>query len=169
MLMAIARVAVKRPPFCSRRRFASASALFLAVGCTTVHSSAVRTATASPPTTSAVTLSATRDPPNAQQVGLVEAHGQPPLASLTAITGQFSAQVAKLGGDYGRIDSFGTRFEIVAQPYSYECGSNVITGASADGVPTTTYISQTCTGETDVEVGTLTLTGRAFRTQRATQ
>lgn len=163
---ASARAAAGPPPLC-QRWLAGASTLVLGTGCTTVFSSAVSTAAAHPSSTSAVTLNATRDPENAEELGLVEAHGRRPPATLDAIAREFSTRVAKLGADYGRIDSFDTRFENVTETYSYECGTTVTTG-STDGVPTTTYISQTCIGQTEVEVGTLTLTGRAFRTKPAT-
>ena len=159
-----ASVSVKDSPTRFRCWFLTLCALFLGAGCATVSSSAVSTAAARPPSTAAVTLSATRDPDHGDELGLVEAHGQPPAVTLTAIAREFSARVAKLGADYGRIDSFDTRFEIVTNTYTYECGTTITTGSSPDGAPMTTYIPQTCTGQTEVEVGTLTLTGRAFRT-----
>jgi hypothetical protein len=142
--------------------------LFLGLGCTHVASSAVMTSAPLPPSVSAVRLSATQDPVNGVELGIVEAHGRRPPATLSAVAAEFSSRVGKLGGDYGRIDSFATHFEIVADTYTYECGYVQTVGTNADGTPITSYISQTCTGYQNVEVGTLTLTGRAFRTQLGT-
>jgi len=152
------------------RYFGAGGTLILAVGCitTTAASSGVSTSAPQAPSSTPVTLSATRDPDNGQQVGLVEAHGQRPPATLGAVATEFCSRVAQLGGDYGRIDSLGTRFEIVTESYTYDCGTTMIVGTSADGAPITAYMPQSCTGYYDVEVGTLTLTGRAFRTQGAT-
>jgi hypothetical protein len=141
---------------------------FVGLGCTHVSSSAVVTSAPLPPYVSPVTLSATRDPVNGVELGIVEAHGRRPPATLSAIAGEFSSRVGKLGGDYGRIDSFATHCEIVTETYTYECGTVQTVGVNADGTPITSYVSQTCTGFQNVEVGTLTLTGRAFRTQSAT-
>jgi hypothetical protein len=142
-------------------------ALFIVLGCSTVNSSAISTSPRLPPYVSSVTLSATQDPPNGVELGIVEAHGQRPPATLEAIALEFSSRLATLGADYGRIDSFDTRFEMVTQSYTYECGTVQTVGTAADGTPITSYVSQTCVGYTEVEVGTLTFTGRAFRTQAA--
>lgn len=137
-------------------------------GCSSVRSSAIATSAPLSPYLSGVTLSATHDPPNAEQVGIVEAHGQRGPGTLSAVALEFTSRVAKLGADYGRIDSFATKFETVSQSYLYDCGTTVTLGVSTDGVPITSYLPMTCTGYTEAEIGTLTLTGRAFRTQPAT-
>jgi hypothetical protein len=164
----MARAALTRRS--SRCRYFAAAGTLLVAGCiaTTTASSGVSTSVPQPSSTAPVTLSATRDPERGQQVGLAEAHGRLPPATLETVAMEFASRVAQLGGDYGRIDAFGTRFETVTESYTYDCGTTMTVGTSADGVPITTYIPQSCTGYYDVEVGTLTLTGRAFRTQGAT-
>jgi hypothetical protein len=143
-------------------------ALFIGLGCSHVASSAIITSAPLPPYVSAVRISATQDPVNGVELGIVEAHGRQPPATLSAVAAEFSSRVGKLGGDYGRIDSFATHFEIVTDTYTYECGTVQTVGVNADGTPITSYLSQTCTGYQNVELGTLTLTGRVFRTQPGT-
>jgi hypothetical protein len=146
-------------------RTAGSGLLLAGLGCTTVSSSGVSTSARLAPSTLPVIVSATQDPPNATQLGIVEAHGPRPPSTLEEIVIGFTSRVADLGGDYGRIDSFATRFETVSETYTYECGTTQTVGVSADGTPLTMYVPMTCTGITEVEVGTLTLTGRAFKTQ----
>jgi hypothetical protein len=155
------------------------SLLVLAASCThAVQSSALATGRAAAPSPAPVEIGATRAPPGAEELGLVEAHASPSAATLEALVAEFRVRVASLGGDYGLVDGMTTRYELVAERYDYECGmtetvleTQTVSRIAADGspvletrsVPVTTYVSRTCTGERQVEVGTLTLVGRAFR------
>ena len=160
---------------------ARVSVLLLGAGCAQVQSSAFVTGRPLPPSTGPVEVSATRDPPGAEVLGVVEVHGRPPTATLESLVTEFCRGVASVGGDYGRIDSFATRHEMVTERYDYECGTTeteyqtqTVSGMGPDGsptfttqtVPVTKYVSKTCTGERQVEVATQTLVGRAFRTSR---
>jgi hypothetical protein len=157
---------------------ARVSFLLLAAGCSQVRSSAYVIGQPLPPSTAPVEVSATRDLPRAQELGVVEVHGRLPVATLERLVLEFRGRVAAMGGDYGRIDSFATRHEMVTETYDYECGTSestvetqTVTSVGADGTPTvstesvpvTRYVSKTCTGERRVEVATLTLVGRALR------
>ena len=125
-----------------------------------------------------VEISATRDPSMAKELGLAEAHGRMPAATLEAVISEFRSRVASMGGNYGRIDTLATKDEVIQEQYSYECGYTVtstetrtVTQVNPDGstsfttenVPVTQYVSQTCNGVRDVEVVTLSVVGRAFR------
>ena len=121
----------------------------LSSGCTGIGSSAYATGPGLAPSTGPVRLSATRDPSGARPLGVVEAHGDRRRATVPAIAEEFRARVASLGGDAGRIDSFATKYEMVTETYMYQCG--------APKMP------MTCTGTRQVEVPTLTFTGRAFK------
>jgi hypothetical protein len=118
-------------------------------GCSGIGSSAYPTGPQLAAATGPVRLSATRDPARARQLGVVEAHGDRRRATLLAIADEFRGRVASLGGDAGRIDGFATRFDMVTETYTYGCG--------------TPKMPMTCTGTRQVEVPTLTLTGRAFK------
>jgi hypothetical protein len=160
----------------------SAAAAILAVACApAVASSAVITRPALAPSASAVSISATRDPAGAEEIGIVEAYGLRPQATVEALVAEFRARVATLGGDFGRIDNFATRHELRTESRDYECGGvetqmqtqSVVaigpdgsTAVTSEAVPVTTYVSKTCTEERQVEDATLTLVGRAFRTAR---
>jgi hypothetical protein len=118
-------------------------------GCTGVGSSAYATGPKLEASTGPVLLTATRDPMGAQPLGVVEAHGDMRRATLFAVSEEFRARVASLGGDAGRVDSIATRYETHRETYTYSCGT-----------PTALM---TCTGSRQVEVPTLTLAGRAFK------
>jgi hypothetical protein len=150
---------------------------------TAVGASAVRTTSSAPPVTGPVAMRLTSDPPAAEQLGIVEAHGRRPAATLQEVLAQLAGQVAALGGDVARIDAFPTRYEMVDESYTYDCGTTqtrqepqMVTTFDANGTPTTTtqwvtvteYVAQTCTGVRQVEVATLTVQGRAFRTRKGT-
>lgn len=123
----------------------------------------------------------TTDPPGAEQLGIVEAHGRRPAATLEELLAQLTDRVAAMGGDVARIDSFPTRYEMVSESYTYDCGTTrtrqepqSVTTVDANGRPTTTtqwvtvteHVAQTCTGFRQVEAATLTVQGRAFRTRK---
>lgn len=155
--------------------------LLLGTGCLApVRSSVYATAPALPPTTAPVAVSATRDPAGARTLGVVEASGHLPAATLAALVSEFRARVASMGGDFGRIDSFATRHEMVTETYQYDCGTDEIDhetrtvfGTAPDGTPTVStetvpvvkHVPKTCTGERVVEVATLALVGRALLTE----
>jgi len=155
----------------------------LLLGCASsqVASSVVRTGSATPLTGQAVAVRLTREPVDADELGIVEAHGARPAATLEQILTEFTRRVAALGGDVARVDAFATRYETVTESYTYECGTNVthdearmVTQTNPDGTTTTTwrhepvtrYESKTCTGEREIEVATLTMRGRAFRARK---
>ena len=150
--------------------------LLLALSC--AHRPVASSARAEPSSAGNVRISATRDPPGAEELGIVEAHGS---ATLEAVLSAFRQRVAGMGGDYGRLDVVATKNAVVQESRSYECGSNqthdetrFVTRANPDGtfstdtetVSVTTYVSQTCRETRDVEVVTLSVVGRAFRTAR---
>lgn len=162
-------------------RAALLSLATLATGCTTVGSSAYTTGPRLAPSASPVRVSATRDPAAGAELGAVEAHGHPP-ATLAALVEEFRGRVASLGGNYGRIDGFATRYEEVQEEYSYDCGTTETRYETrtdfrpgADGtstiitetVPVTEYVPKTCHDTRWVEVATFTLTGRAFQVGEA--
>lgn len=141
----------------------------------------MRTGAPAPPNPGPVAVLFTTDPSGAEQVGIVEAHGSRPGAKLEQVLAELTAQVAALGGDVARVDMFPTRYEMVSESYTYECGTTqtrqeprTVTSVDANGTPTTTtdfvtvteYVSQTCTGFRRVEAATLTVQGRAFRTKK---
>jgi hypothetical protein len=152
-----------------------------ATACATVGSSALRTGPLLEPATAPVALSATRDPEGAEELGIVEAHGRCGVATIPEIVAEFRTRVASLGGDHGRIDTFGTRYDLERESYTYECGATetrqetrTVSTVAPDGtvswttetVPVAEYVSRTCTGWREVEVGTFTMTGRAFRLRK---
>lgn len=155
--------------------------LLLALACSPVQSSIKPDGPSLPPSSAPVAISATRDPPGAEDLGLVEVHGKLPEATLTALVDEFRTRVAKMGGDYGRIESLATRHEQVTTQETYECGTTVaedetrfVSGLTPDGMATVTpetvtvtrYVSKTCTAERQFEVATTTLVGRALRTRQ---
>jgi len=169
-----------------RRALATALALALATACVPippVTSSALVPDAPLPPSLGPVAISATRDPAGGRQLGIVEATGRQPGATLERLVAEFSLRVAGMGGDHGRIDSIATRHELVTEHYDYDCGTDetvletrTVFTTGADGlpafatetVPVTRHVSRTCTGERTVEVATTTLLGRAFTTHGRT-
>lgn len=119
-------------------------------GCATVHGSVVATGAAEE-YHGAVTLSALTEPRGAKQVGLAQASG---TADLINLVNEFASQVRKVGGNYGKVDSVRSHFEVVTQvqTYTYQCGNSAAPA--------------TCTGTRTVttEVMTTQILGRAFRT-----
>jgi hypothetical protein len=158
-------------------------ALLMATSCTHVESSEYRTGPTLPAASGAVAISATRDPASGQELGIVEAHGRRTDGALEAIVAEFRARVASMGGDYGRIDRFDTKHEMVTESYTYDCGTTETStetrsvyqpGPNGTGsfttqtVPVTRHVPKTCTGQREVEAATLTVVGRAFRAAKAT-
>lgn len=97
-----------------------------------------------------VVVHATRVPENAVQLGIVEAHGN--IVDIEQVMPEFANRVAKLGGNYGKVDDITTKFEVrsEARSYTYSCGD---------------YKSpRTCTGTRmqTVEYATTTILGRAY-------
>ena len=115
-------------------------------GCTGVGSSSMPT-TGAARYEGSVQISATAVPAEARPMGVVEAHG--PAHHFVKIVDQFRSEVAKVGGDYGKIDSMSTKHDIVSRTSSesYKCGESTC--------------SRTVTR--NVEVATTTVQGRAFR------
>ena len=164
-----------------RATAARVAVILLGTGCVQVRSSAVATGRPLAPSAAAVEVSATRDPPGAEERATIEVQGSISAATLESLVAEFRSRVASAGGNYGRIDSFATRHELVTESYQYECGTpetQVRTQTASymgpEGstvcitqyVPVTKYVSRTCTGERRVEVATRTLIGRALRTSR---
>ena len=119
-----------------------------------------------------------REPAAGSEIGIVEAHGRRPAATLEALVGELRHRAADLGADAVRLDAIGSRFERVTEWFTYQCGTTTtemqtrtVMSTDAQGhmtsrsetVPVTHYESKTCTGFHEVEVETMTLTGRAFR------
>ena len=155
--------------------------LALTCGCTTVGSSALPTRSAMAPATEPVAVRLNSDPANAEELGIVEAHGRRPAASLQQLLTEVTSRAASLGGDVVRIDAFATRYETVTEPYTYDCGttethteSRTVTRTGPTGsmttttesVPVTRHVQKTCNGVRQVEAATLTLRGRAFRARK---
>ncbi len=119
-----------------------------------VQSSAVATAPMTRAYTGRVVLRAGNIPPGSTQLGIVEAHGD--TVDIEKVMPEFVNRVAKLGGNFGKIDDIRTHFEThqVSETYTYSCGT------------TKQYRSCTGTRTQAVEVATTTIAGRAFRTVR---
>jgi hypothetical protein len=163
------------------RRIALPAFLLLACACTTVQSSAVSTLPAAP-SAAPVAILLAREPQDADELGIVEAHGNRPAATLRDILAEFGTRVASLGGNLARVDSFGTRYEMISENYTYACGTTetvmetrTVTRSGPDGkmtietetVPVTHHVPKTCTAVRQVEAAILTITGRAFRTGKS--
>lgn len=135
---------------------ASLFGLLLWNGCSSVSSSSVATGPAQGQRVSAeqVSVAATWVPEGAIQVAIVETHGNCNEGMGELIRG-FREEVSRSGGNFGKVDSMRTRFEIVQQTRteSYNCG--------------TSQAPQTCTRQvtSNVEVGTTTVLGRSFLTE----
>jgi len=126
----------------------------------------------------------TQEPTDAEELGIVEAHGSRPAATLEQVVAELRARVAALGGNLARVDEFATRYEMVSENYTYDCGTtetrqeprtSVQPGPNGTTTTVTEYVSvthhepKTCTGVRQVEAATLTLRGRAFRAQKGVQ
>jgi hypothetical protein len=167
----------------------------LLVSCTHVQSSGYVTRTVVPPNatsaaaspTPAVSspaapvvltpVSATTVPEGAEEIGILEAHGRRPVARLDELLNEFRARIVSMGGNFGRIDQFPTKYEMVTETYTYDCGHDEFSTesrtvcntdfkgnshCSSQSVPVTRHVPKTCTGTRVVEAATLSLVGRAF-------
>lgn len=128
-------------------------ALALSAACSSVRSTSVATGASSEAVhPSQVAIAATFVPPEATQVAVVETHGNV-AEGLAVIMEGFRAEVGARGGNFGKVDSMRTRFEMqtVTRTESYSCG--------------TSTAPRTCSRTVNqvVEVGTMTVVGRAFR------
>jgi len=154
--------------------------LMLACGCSTSKSSAIRTASAVPGGRQPVAVQFTQEPGDGDDLGIVEAKGSKPAATLEQVLAQLTGRVAALGGNLARVDGFGTRYETVQEKYTYDCGttetrmeprsvrrpgSNRSMATITEVAPVSYHQPKTCNGVRQVETATLTLRGRAFRTR----
>lgn len=127
--------------------------LAMSLGCSSVRSTSVATGVSGQAVdASQVAIAATFVPEGATQVAVVETHGNVD-EGLAVIMEGFRAEVGARGGNFGKVDSMRTRFEMqtVSRTESYSCG--------------TTSAPRTCSRQVNqvVEVGTMTVVGRAFR------
>jgi hypothetical protein len=100
---------------------------------------------------SAVRISALTVPPGASELGIVQAHVV--QGSIEDAMPEFRAQVARLGGDFGKVTDVSTTFEMQqrTRTESYNCGSS--------DKPSTCTRSVT----ESVEVSTTRILGKAYR------
>jgi len=129
------------------------AALAMSLGCSSVRSTSVATGAGGQAVDpSHVAIAATFVPEGATQVAVVETHGNV-TEGLAVVLEGFRAEVGARGGNFGKVDSMRTRFELqtVTQMQSYACG--------------TPNAPQTCSRMVtqQVEVGVLTVVGRAYR------
>jgi hypothetical protein len=158
--------------------------LLLGCACSTVESSALRTTPSAPPNQGQVAVRFTQEPTDADELGIVEAHGRRPAATLQQVMAELTGRVAALGGDIARVDAFATQYEMLSESYTYDCGTTETrqeprtatrTGPSGTMTTVTEYATvthhepKTCTGVRQVEGATLTIRGRAFRARRGAQ
>jgi hypothetical protein len=99
---------------------------------------------------SPIALGATTIPPNATEVGTVQAASDD--GRIDSVLPELLRQIAKLGGNFGKIDDVTTQFEVhmIPMTHTYSCGT-----ASAPATCTSTTIQE-------VEVATTRILGRAF-------
>jgi hypothetical protein len=138
-----------------RPLLAVTAVLLGASGCVVVRSSVIPGAGAASggpvdeAVAQAVRVRATDVPSGARELGLVEANGLG-AAELEDVVAEFRRRVVGLGGDFGKVDSMKTKFELQTQTYQYQCGKS------------------TCTGVRTVEVATHSVLGRAFKLSEVT-
>lgn len=136
------------------RRLLSTVLAFVALasnGCVMTRSSAVPSSAAvglAPQSVDAVQVRALAVPEGARELGLVEANGLG-AAELPDIVEEFRQRVARLGGNYAKVDRIASKFEMQTQTYTYSCGKS------------------TCTGTRQVEVRTTSVLGRAFLIEKS--
>ena len=138
---------------CVLRAFVAVIVMVVGIaGCRNVRSSGVPTGGGYRPNAGPVTIRASDVPPGAVQVGVAQAFGQ---ATIDQLVPEFADRVAKLGGNFGKIDDIRTKFEMQSksESYQYSCG--------------TPQAPRQCTGTRTrtVEVATTTIIGRAFRVE----
>lgn len=121
-------------------------ALLSMAACAEVKTSAVPTSAAASPYQGVVEVRATTIPPGARELGIVEAHG--PNTSIDKLVPELEKRVARMGGNFAKIDQIKTRYQMTTEPetYSYECGKVTCTGTRT--VP--------------IEIATTSVLGRAF-------
>ncbi len=157
---------------------AAAAWLALVCGCSTVGSSAVRTASVVPGGREPVVVQFTQKPADADELGIVEAQGRGPAAKLQQVLAELTGRVAALGGNLARVDAFATRYDVVNESYTYDCGTtgtrleprsvtrpgpNRSMATITEVVPVSYHQPKTCNGVRKIETPTLTFRGRAFR------
>ncbi len=155
-------------------------ALWLCAGCATASSSAWTPGPPPPPAPAPARVVFLAEPTGADPTGAVEAHGSTPGATLQEVVAELASRGASIGADLVRVDGFATRYEMIEVTHAYDCGTDVtttepqtVTTIGADGrvethtdlVTVTRHEPRTCTETRQVEVPTLTLVGRAFRTR----
>ena len=160
------------------------AALALCAGCVPAlpSSSAFVQGTAPAVPAAQVRVVGVGQPAGAQELGIVEANGGRPGVPLDAVVAELRSRAASIGADLVRLDGFATKYEMVTEQYTYDCGhtetvmeTRTVTRTGFNGqletaietVPSTKWVSKTCTGTRQVEVARLTLTGRAFRSKGA--
>ena len=124
-----------------------------ALGCSSVHSSAVRTdGMSAQRNVGAIRLYGVQQPGNTRVVGMVEVHAVNEEANIETLMPVFMQRVAELGGSGGVVDHVDTgyewRTEMHMETYAYPCGRT--TCYSSHLVPYT------------YEVRFLTISGRAL-------
>jgi hypothetical protein len=140
---------------------AGVACLVLGCACSTVGSSALRTAPSAPATQGPIAVRFTQDPVDADELGIVESYGLRPTADLQQVMAELTGRAAALGGDIVRVDAFATRFELFSETYTYDCATTMTTTDSM-----TVFQPQTCIGFQEVEGVILTIRGRAFRSRK---
>jgi hypothetical protein len=128
----------------------------LAIGCSSVGSSAVRTGPLRlPPHVGAVALYSAGEPVEGADLGVVEVHAAQNEATIDTLLPIFVQKVAQIGGNAAVVESVRAHFELVSHPhvetYTYSCGYGA-----------------TCTGTrvyaVNDEVMVVTIQGHAVRT-----
>ncbi|MCA9533624.1 MAG: hypothetical protein KC593_08100 [Myxococcales bacterium] len=125
----------------------------LMLGCSSVRSTSIATGATGPAVDAAqVAVAATYIPEGATEIAIVETHGNV-NEGLDELLLAFRTEVGAQGGNFGKVDSMRTRFEMqtVTRTETYSCG--------------TSTTPQTCSRivTQQVEVGVTTIVGRAFR------
>ncbi len=135
---------------------AATALLSVAVGCSSVGASAVRTGPLKlAPHVGAVELYAAGEQVNGADLGVVEVHAAQSEATIDTLLPVFVQKVAQIGGNAAVVENVRARFEIVSHPhvetYTYACGYNA-----------------TCTGtrmySMNDEVMVVSIRGHAVRT-----
>jgi hypothetical protein len=150
--------------------------LVLACACSTA-SSTLRTESAIPGDGLSVAVQFTQEPRDAEDLGIVEAQGRLPAARLDQVLAELTRQAALLGGNLASVDSFGTRYDVASESYTYDCGKtetryeprsvprpgpNRSFGTITEVVPVSSHQAKACNGIRKTETAMLTLRGRSF-------
>jgi hypothetical protein len=130
-------------------------AAVLGGACQTTRTSFVPTAPPRAPAAADQVQVSLLEPEGGQPLGIVQAY-RSQAASVEELVPEFMRAVARAGGNYGKIDAMGVKFEETEETCteSYECG--------------TTEHPATCTRTltNTVETATLQVVGRAFHVAR---